>query len=308
MWNVMRYITHVIVAAGVLAAGLGSIALGAAPTTQPRAGKVVVLPFAQTNPGAPGVSIGQAIRLGMLADLMPYAPGRVQPLQERAGDDKAAIDAARKAGATYVVTGNVVTVGSEVRFDGRVLDVDTGNAVASLKATGSADNLYMVQTALADELGRAIGLTMTAPPAAPAVGGAANPWGANNYPPANPYAPGVADTGATGGSDFGPYGYGGFPYGPYFGPGFVSPAVARHHHHGFGSFNETPLGSLGVPSIAGGGGNAVLDGGMPYGLFIPTNRAESRAFNAFGGSGTVDISRPTGPGGSARHAAGAGRR
>lgn len=303
----MRYIMHVIVAAGVLAMGLGSMALGAAPTTQPRAGSVVVLPFAQTNPGAPEARIGQAIRQGMLADLMPFAPGRFEPLNQKADDDKAAIDAARKAGAAYVVTGTVVTVGPTVRFDGRVLDVESGNAVAALKATGPADNLYPVQTALADELGQALGLAMpkAAPPAPVNTG---NPWGTNDYPPTNPYPPGTSDVSSTGGSDFGPYGYGGYPYGPYFGPGFVSPAASRHHHHGFGSLDETPLGSLGVPSIAGGGGNAALAGGMPYGLFIPTNRAESRAFNAFGGSGTVDITRPTGPGGSAHHGGGAGRR
>lgn len=308
--NAMRHITRFIVVAGVLAAGLGSIAFGAAPTTQPGAGKVVVLPFARINPASQEALLGHAIRQGVLADLMAYAPGRAESLDQTVSDDKSAIDAARNAGAAYVVTGNLVTVGPEVRFDGRVLDVENGNAVASLKATGPADNLYPLETALADQLGQAIGLAMPAPPVAPAAGLTGNPWGANNYPPANPYAPTASDTGEGGGSDFGPsgYGYGGYPYGPYYGPGVVSPATSRHHHHGFGSFNGTPFGSLGVPSIAGGGGYPALDGGMPYGLFIPTNRAEYLQFNRYGGLGTVDITRPTGPVGSAPHATGAGRK
>lgn len=273
------------------------MALGAAPTTQPAAGKVVVLPFAQTNPGAPEASVGQAIRQGVLAELMPYAPGRIQPLNQRANDDKAAIDAARKAGAAYVVIGNVVTVGPTVRFDGRVLDVNTGNAVAPLKATGPVDNPYPLETALADELGRAIGLTMPAPAPPPAAVSTANPWGTNNYPAANPYAPMTADVDAeAAGSDFGPYGYGGYPSGPYPGAAFAGRGGGYYHYHYPG---------LGVPSIAGGGGNAALNGGMPYGQFIPTNRAQSLGFNAYGGLGTVNIAGPAGPSG---HAAGAGRR
>lgn len=278
------------------------MALGAAPTTQPGAGKVLVLPFAQMSAGPEQAWLGQAIRQGVLSDLMPYAPGRVEALHERAADDKAAIDAARRAGAVYVVTGTVVSVGPAVRFDGRVLEVESGNAVAPLKATGPEDDLNALETALADQLGRAIGLAM--PPAAPLPAvGQGNSWGTSDYLTDNPYLPGGGDAGAAGGSDFAPYGYGGYPY---FGPFFVTPG-ARHHHGrgaGFGSFDDTPFGSLGVPSIAGGGGNAALDGGMPYGLFIPTSRAESRAFNRFGGLGTVDISRPARPGGSARHASG----
>lgn len=339
MGHAMRHITRVIVAAGLLAAWSGSTALGAAPTTQPRAGRVVVLPFAQTNPQPSQQAwVGQAIRQGLLSALMPYAPGRVRPLDVRAGDDnKAAIDAARKAGAAYAVTGSVVTAGTDVRFNGQVLDVESGDAVAPLKATGPADDLYALETALADQLGRAIGLTI---PAAPAAAGDANPWGTNDYLAANPYAPGTGDAGAAGGADFGPNGYG--AYGPFLGPLFIVPGARHHHDHhgnsGNGShaagqsdaFDDTPFDSFGVPSIAGGGGNVALDGGLPfgqfiptnraqsreftpYGVFIPTNRAESRTFNAFGGSGTVDISRPTGPSGfrgraTGGHAAGAGRK
>lgn len=292
---------------GMLAAGLGSMTLAASPTTQPKTGKVAVLAFAQTNPGRQSAWVGQAIRQGMLADLTAYAPGRFESLNQHAGDDKAAIDAARKAGAAYVVTGSVVAVGPAVRFDGRVLDVDTGEAIAPLKATGPADNLYAMETALADQLGRAIGLTMFLPPVAPAHRN--NPLESNDYLAENPYEPTASDAGgATVGSDFGPYGYGPYFYRPYFGPAFVSPGAWRHHEHGFGQFGEVPLGGLGVPSIAGGGGNDVLDGGMPYGLFIPTNRAEYRAFNRHGGLGTLNIARPPRPAGSAHHPAGAGRR
>ncbi|HEY2587436.1 MAG TPA: hypothetical protein VGI81_16950, partial [Tepidisphaeraceae bacterium] len=98
--NTMRYLMCAIVAAGLLAAWAGSTALGEASTTQPgAAGKVVVLPFNVVGPETSQASVGQAIRQGVLSSLMPYAPGRVQPLDERADDDTAAIDAARKAGA-----------------------------------------------------------------------------------------------------------------------------------------------------------------------------------------------------------------
>src|SRR6185437_5652815 len=153
------------------------------------------------------------------------------------------------------------------------------------------------EIALAGQLGRAIGLDMPAtPPATPAAARGGDSWGSNDYLGPNPYAPGGA-------SDFGPsgYGYGPYPYGPYLGPIFVTPSTEHRHHHGSrshgfggagGAFDDTPFNTVGVPSIAGGGGNAALNGGQPFGLFIPTNRAESRAFNRFGGSGTVDIARP----------------
>lgn len=227
------------------------------------AGKIVVLPLVAINPAEQQSWVGRQVRQAMVADLVPTAPGRVDALDTTAKDPSAAMQAARKAGARYMVTGEFATINDDVRVMGRIIDVQSGKALASIKATGSDNDLFQIEQALSDQLRRALNLGSAANPVPPVQQPqAANPPAANGF--GNAQANAVAAGTDAGGSDFGPapaaygYGYGVGPYAYGYGYGY---GYGRHFGARTAAYWElgVPIlpGSLGTPSIAGGGPHGI---------------------------------------------------
>lgn len=270
----MRTSIHAIVIAGLVMSSYVRLVEGAvADAKHPSEGKIVILPFAAANPAEPQSRIGESIRQGLLADLLPVAPGRVESLQAPSGD-QAALPAARHAGAQYVVTGAFAISDDEVRLTAQVLDVGTGKAIAGIKATSPANQLFALEENVSGQLRRAVGLpavTMQSTPGVqpqmanePLTSGA---WSGNDFANANPYVAGAVA--GTDGSDFEPSAWGtaaqGYPLGNYIGPVFATgyrpnlrlPSNAVWNgSEALGlanSIDGVPMGALGMPSIAGGG-------------------------------------------------------
>ena len=78
--------------------------------------------------------------------------------QTPATDATAALDAAHKNGARYVVFGSYASIGNDVRVTGQVLDVNTGKSVSAIKATGRSDQLFTLEDELAAQIRNRLGL------------------------------------------------------------------------------------------------------------------------------------------------------
>jgi TolB-like protein len=131
-------------------------------------GKVLVLPFVSLNQAEFQPWLGRSIQQSVLADLMMSAPGRALSGDVAAKDADAALDAARTAGAQYVVRGNYVSAGDDVRVTGEVLDVNTAKAVGALKATGPFNNVFAIEDELAAQIRSRVGMRPAAGPLTPA--------------------------------------------------------------------------------------------------------------------------------------------
>jgi len=130
------------------------------PTTAPAAdqGKILVLPFTALNKAESQAWLGRSIQQSLLADLTVVAPARATAADTEVNDAPAAIDVGRRAGAAYVVFGAFATVNQELRVTGQLLDVTAGKAVAGLKATGPATDVFRLEDHLAAQIRRALAL------------------------------------------------------------------------------------------------------------------------------------------------------
>lgn len=127
----------------------------AAPATQPAGSEsrtLLVLPF---TPPPDGLDwIGKAVQRDLSAGLASNVRGRViaPSAATPPADADAALKAARDLGASVVVMGQVQAVHEQVRLSGQVLDVASGKPYGSLKATGTVENLFQLEDALAAQV------------------------------------------------------------------------------------------------------------------------------------------------------------
>ncbi|HEY2585526.1 MAG TPA: hypothetical protein VGI81_07175 [Tepidisphaeraceae bacterium] len=127
---------------------------------------VLVLPFAPLNPAETQPWLGKSIQQSVVADLTAAAPGRVLSTDDTAADAAAAVDAAKRAGATVVVLGHVATAGNDLRVTGQVFDVSTGKPVTAIKATAPAADVFTLEDELAEQIRRRVALNPPRPAAA----------------------------------------------------------------------------------------------------------------------------------------------
>ncbi len=68
-------------------------------------------------------------------------------------EEAMARDLARKLGAAWIVTGGFQRLGSQLRITARIVNVDTGVAIATLKVDGETDDLFALQDRVVQGLG-----------------------------------------------------------------------------------------------------------------------------------------------------------
>ena len=236
----------------VLPAGLAT-----AQQTQPSHARhrVIVLPFTSLNDAGPSVGLAKSIQHNLETDLAMSREIEVIPAGDAgaAPDNRAAIDAARRLDADYVVFGNVQVSDPEVRVSGQVLDVrrDEG-VVGRLRATGTVHDLFRVEDRLTMQVDDAIGVRVPreimadqpprdegAPRDERARGNDSQPspqpsYGQSDYPPAPYYGP------TTYTYEYPAYGYAYPTYaypaygGLYLGFGYGYPYYAGYGYFGHG--------------------------------------------------------------------------
>jgi TolB-like protein len=146
--------------------------------------KVVMLPFA-SNDADP---LGKAVQASVVADLSRNALISAEGGPVLA-DGAQAIAHAKSRDACYLIIGGYQTIDGEVRLLGQILDVNTGNVIGGLKATGPMRDLFGLQDAIAGQAQRAILIAMNpAPPPAPAAAPAPAPQPNTVQAPVTPYS------------------------------------------------------------------------------------------------------------------------
>ena len=144
---------------------------------------VAVLPFANVSGAVRDQWIGSGIAETLAADLQ-RAPGLSvisaevlgQALREKTGADTFDVDEAvalrlcRDLGATWLIAGAYQRVGDRLRITSRLVAVDTGAVVHSLKVDGTVGELFVLQDRVADALGARLGITSRPATARPAGG------------------------------------------------------------------------------------------------------------------------------------------
>jgi TolB-like protein len=153
----------------VTGSGTCRSAAASAADAEPRAGKILVLPFAPLNPADPRPWVGKSIQQSVAADLTAASPGQVISAEKvTATDADSAIREAKRAGAAFVLLGSFVTAGDDLRVTGQVLDAGTGKPVAAVKATGPAAELFTLEDELTAQIRRRVDLTAARPTTRPA--------------------------------------------------------------------------------------------------------------------------------------------
>ena len=267
-------------------------ALGEADPAGGPADKILILPFNGLNPSEYQAWLGRSIQQSVLADLTAVAPGRVASADIEARDANAALDAARKAGARFVVFGNFTTVDHELRLTGQVLDVSTGKPVTALKATGDVHDVFRLEDQVAAQIRQPLALGPAMQEPAPVANGpypeptsgpvTVQPAPPNDYyntyvnPPSTAYYNNYYYDNPYPAYDYGGYGWG---Y-PWFGLGFgfVGTPFFHHRFHDDGfrdrdgiRFHDFPSGGLrqrafgSSPTVGSGvfqpGGLRIVPGG-----------------------------------------------
>ena len=131
---------------------------------------VAVIPFTNISGHASDDGIGSGIAEALMADLQGVVSLSVigrEALHESArrqgsaltGEgEPAAMPRERELGATWLVSGGYQRVGDLLRITGRVVDVQTGTAMAVVNVDGSVDELVAVQDRIVAELREALDL------------------------------------------------------------------------------------------------------------------------------------------------------
>ena len=119
---------------------------------------VAVMPFVNTS-GAPDERwIGHGIAETLASDLPNMAGVTVadRGVPDRGVDDGAALQVAHEQGAAWLIGGSYQHAGDELRIIARLLEVETGVAVHTVKVDGSLDALFELQDRVVAELSSAI--------------------------------------------------------------------------------------------------------------------------------------------------------
>jgi TolB-like protein len=160
----------------LLAVVLGTVSMTyAQATTMPAADaslndgpvKVLVIPFAEIGQGAGHGWVGAALQEN-LTNAVAGDPAvlAVQFDHPISGSDIQQITTtARDRGATLVVFGAYQCSGTDLRVTGRIIDINFGRDVGTLKATGALADLFKIE----DTLGTQVQAALPAPPANPPV-------------------------------------------------------------------------------------------------------------------------------------------
>jgi len=239
---------------------------------------VLVLPIAPPPEGG-FAWIGKAIQQDLLADLTQTTRAHVlaPPDAKPAVDEREALQAARNAGAGFVVYGHSQVSNFQLRVTGQVLDVQAGSPLGAIKATAPTTDLFPLEDSLAMQAARALPkplLTASAAQTRPSV--PPRLYGVEPlYQPVPTYTPNTYSAPYYSYTEplpepyynsnyYYPYSY---PYwGDYWwwGPGVVFFDFDRHHHdHDFDDhhFSGHPLiggpfrPALGNPGSVGGAGH-----------------------------------------------------
>jgi TolB-like protein len=155
---------HLLIALTVLVWGVVSRgAEPAAPATQPPAvaatkAKVLLLPFTPLDAADRPDGIGRGVQQTLSADvshMRVIEPVTIDAPPPAAGyDTTSAVKAAKDAGAQYVVYGTYQHADSSVRISGVVVDVQAGQTVGGLKATGDLRDIFDLQDAISSQARR----------------------------------------------------------------------------------------------------------------------------------------------------------
>jgi TolB-like protein len=177
--------------AAIMLVAFGSVVLA----QEAKPAKVLVLPFESIGP-EPKDWIARALEQNLMAELARVPS--VEPVAgtTSAGDQEAALKAATAAGAKFVVFGSYQAVDSDLRMTGQVIDVETKQALAGLKATGTLRDLFGLEDTIASQVKKS--LPQAQPGAGAGAGAAAKapdmlehpkPAAGAGAPPAPPAAP-----------------------------------------------------------------------------------------------------------------------
>ena len=248
------------------------------------------------NPAESQGWLGRSIQQSLMADLTMVAPGRVVSADQEAPDTAAALAAAHRADARFVVTGSFTTLntsaGQGLRLMGQVIDADAGAPTGAFKATGLASEVFRLEDQVGNQIRHELGAAgiiapppvAEAPPSQPpsnqeiaGVYQQPNPYyqeygqPQNNVPAQNYYNYYYGNPGYDSGGYYGgyyPYGwYGGGWYGgwPFWWGGAVIITNSHNHFHGGGHGNGGGHWN-GGGGHWGGGGMHMAGGGMGGGM------------------------------------------
>jgi TolB-like protein len=160
----------------------------APPATQPappavaRSCDVLILPFAVLGDQNVPPWVVTAVQKNMAADLARahFAPAT---LNKSPPDAIEAQNAGQSAGARYVIFGNTQSIDDMLRFDGQIMDVQSGTVIGGVSETGAARDLFSLEDSLSNQ---AVGMLRRE---AAAAAEAANPPAPPPAPPAVAVAP-----------------------------------------------------------------------------------------------------------------------
>ena len=127
---------------------------GAQESARPQT--VLVVPFENIS-AAPGDDwLTEGIAETVTSDLHQFPALTVVTHESVVGgglEEAMARDLARKLGATWIVAGGFQRLGSQLRITARIVNVDTGVAIATLKVDGETDDLFALQDRVVQGLG-----------------------------------------------------------------------------------------------------------------------------------------------------------
>jgi TolB-like protein len=136
-----------------------ALSLFGIPVSAADAPKVLVTAFAEISDGPKRDWIARAIQQALVAELarLPIvSPVNAEAETPAIDDAEAAIQAAKAAGAAYVVFGSYQLVEQELRITGQVLEAADGIVLGGIKATGNLRDLFGVEDIVAAQVKRAL--------------------------------------------------------------------------------------------------------------------------------------------------------
>jgi TolB-like protein len=117
--------------------------------------KVLLLPFEAVG-DATKPWVAKAVQQNLVAELSRVNSVTPATVDTGAADLNAALNAADKEKADFVVFGSYQAVDNELRITGQVVDVGKKQAVAGLKSTGSLRDLFGMEDVIATQVKRAL--------------------------------------------------------------------------------------------------------------------------------------------------------